>query len=103
MVGGLDRRLVGARVEPEYLIGFLDAHIAAAAVRRWGLAAGRVVAPVWMDTVEIGFDKARALLIGGAALAQQIEKVGGRHLFKPQPGEASGEHGAGHRAGVVVE
>ena len=66
-------------------------------------ARAEFVAPVRVKAVEIGFQQPRAFFIGGAAFAQQREQIGDAHLLDPHPGEAAGEHGAGHRAGLMVE
>ena len=67
------------------------------------LLAVQIVAPVRVGAVEIGFDQPRALLVGGAALAQQGQQIGAAQLVEPHAGEAALQHRAGHRAGVVVE
>ena len=104
VVRRLDRRLVGAGREAEDGISLVDGDVVAAAARSLAsLPGGEVIVPVGVDAVEIGLDQPCALFIGGASFAQQAEEVGAGHLPEPHPGKAAGEHGARHRAGIVIE
>src|SRR5438477_164316 len=71
--------------------------------RRAGSRAGDILLPVGVGAVEIGFDQASALLILGAAFAQQVEEIGAAELLQPKPGKATAQHRAGHPSAVVIE
>src|SRR6202011_6128171 len=68
-----------------------------------GTLAGELVAPIGTNAIEIGFEKARALLVLGPAFTQQRQQVGAAELFDPHAAEPALQDGAGHAAGVVIE
>jgi hypothetical protein len=84
----LDRRGVGAGSEAEDGIGFVDPDIRASGPRpRAGPLARKLVALVRMAAVEIGFEQASAVLVLGAAFAQQRQQLRRPQLLQPHAGE----------------
>ena len=85
-----DRGFVGPRPKPKDFISLRHGHVPAAAARRTGLLAAHRVAPIRMEPVEVGFEQACAVRVGGAALAQLVNEVGDGELGEPHARESSG-------------
>src|SRR5690349_8576526 len=107
----LDRLCVGSWRQAQDRIGLFDAHVAAcwlcapatAASGAGGTFTAELIAPLRMHAVEVSLEKARALLIIGAAFAQQRQEVGRTELLEAHPGKAAAQDRPFHPASVMVQ